>query len=356
VYIGSSLLWTVFNIGCARAQNIETLLVCRFFAGFFGCACLTNGGGSSVDIFEGLAVLRGTVVYSAIVFLGPVLGPIIGGAVAQYSPSTSLADNGGFRWLFYAAVAAGALVTILHCFCMETHHNTRLRRRVAVLRKAHPDQPWTTMADSAGLSVTRKVLATTSAAAKMLIEEPIIILISVWQTTIMAIIYLFFESFAVIFGLGHGFDSFQVGLSFLGVGVGMLLACLWAITGEPYFWMKRVNRTGGEWKPELRIPMGLAGACLTVVGLFWFGYTSYPSIHWIVPIIGSAVYGMGALSAMLATFSYIVDTYAMKAAPAFAAVGLIRSVITGVLPLCGTQFYVSISGRGWGCKMILVLL
>lgn len=306
---------------------------------------MTNGGGSAVDAWTGLSVVRGSALYSAIVFLGPVIGPIIGGAVEKYSPSKSLADNEGWRWLFYAAIIAGSVITLLHCLVMETHHNIRLRRRVRTLRKTHPDQPWTTEADSNGLSFVAKMYIVSLSAIKMIGEEPIIFFVSIWQTTVMAIIYLFFESFAVIFGAGHGMDAFQVGLTFIGIGVGMLLACGWSLTGEITLWVRRVTRAKGERQPEMRIPQGLMGAVLTVIGLFWFGYTSYPSVHWIVPIIGSAVYGAGALSVMLATFSYIVDTFAFRAAPAFAALGLIRSIVTGVLPLCGTQFYTNVGPR-----------
>lgn len=40
---------------------------------------------------------------------------------------------------------------------------------------------------------------------------------------ILAIIYITFSQFAVIFGEVHGFSEHQVGLSFLGLGLGMVL-------------------------------------------------------------------------------------------------------------------------------------
>lgn len=345
VYIGSSLLWTIFQIGCARAQNINTVIVCRFFAGFFGCACLTNGGGSTVDIFEGVSIITRTATYSAVVFMGPVIGPIIGGAVAVYSPSTGLADDGGFRWLFYAALIGGFVITLMHCFSIETHHNIILRRSVKMLNKMHNTDRYHTAADANGMSLGAKMGMVAVSAIKMIGEEPIILFVSLWQTTVMAVIYLAFEAFPVIFGYGHGWDSFQVGLSFLGVGVGMLLACVWSVTFGLKLYVQRVIKAKGTRTPEMRIPQGLMGAVLAVIGLFWTGYTSYPSVHWIVPIIGSAVYGIGALSVMLSTFAYMVDTFMLRAAPAFAAVGVIRSIITGVLPLVGGFMFDNLKPR-----------
>lgn len=70
VYVGSALLWTLFNLGCAKAQSIAVMIICRFLAGLFGCACLTNGGGTNLDIWRGVAISRAIALYSAVLFLG----------------------------------------------------------------------------------------------------------------------------------------------------------------------------------------------------------------------------------------------------------------------------------------------
>lgn len=43
---------TAFNAGAAGAQNIETLIILRFFAGAFGSSPLTNSGGVIADMFN----------------------------------------------------------------------------------------------------------------------------------------------------------------------------------------------------------------------------------------------------------------------------------------------------------------
>jgi MFS family permease len=72
-------VYTIFHIGQARAQNIGTLLVTRFFAGLFGCAPLTNVGGIIADIWDPIGGGHALGVFVACVFIGPVMGPIIGG-------------------------------------------------------------------------------------------------------------------------------------------------------------------------------------------------------------------------------------------------------------------------------------
>jgi len=41
-----------FSAGAAGAQNIETLVILRFFAGAFGASPLTNSGGVIADMFN----------------------------------------------------------------------------------------------------------------------------------------------------------------------------------------------------------------------------------------------------------------------------------------------------------------
>ena len=71
-------LYTLFHLGQALAQNMETVIITRFFAGFFACAPLTNGGGIIADIWDPSTRGIATSVFTMSVFLGPVLGPVIG--------------------------------------------------------------------------------------------------------------------------------------------------------------------------------------------------------------------------------------------------------------------------------------
>lgn len=287
VYIFSSAAWTLCNIGCVRAPGIKTLIACRFLSGLLGSGCLCNGSGSNADMFVGHARTRAIALYIGMVYLGPVIGPIFGGAVSTYAPTV---PNAGWRWIFYGAIIGGVVVTIGHCLIMETNHNIRLRTRVRTLRNEQERQitkkekslgesrigrrgpipvHFTTEEDCFGASLSTIMRGVVVGAARMLFEEPIILFISLWQTTVSAVVYLFFEGFNIVFAEGHGFTPFQTGLCFIGVGVGMLSACAWACTGDLKLWDLRVVKHNGDPTPEMRVPQGLAGAVMTVVGLFW---------------------------------------------------------------------------------------
>ena len=71
--------------------------------------------------------------------------------------------------------------------------------------------------------------------------------------------------------------------------------------------------------PEGRLYFSCIESALLPVGLFWFGWTSFPWIHWIVPTIAVGFATMGIFSIYLAVFNYLADTYHRYASSALAA-------------------------------------
>ena len=71
--------------------------------------------------------------------------------------------------------------------------------------------------------------------------------------------------------------------------------------------------------PEGRLYFACVESILMPIGLFWFGWTSYPSVPWIVPSLALACATMGIFSIYLATFNYLADTYHRYASSAIAA-------------------------------------
>lgn len=71
--------------------------------------------------------------------------------------------------------------------------------------------------------------------------------------------------------------------------------------------------------PESRLYSACVMSALMPAGLFWFGWTSYPSIPWIVPTLAVGCATMGILSIYLAVFNYLADTYHRYASSAIAA-------------------------------------
>lgn len=88
-------------IGVATAENIQTVLLCRFFAGLMASAPISNVAGSLADIYDDKSRGLAVVLYSIAVIGGPTLGPLVGAAITNsylgwrftYDSHTQIAIN-----------------------------------------------------------------------------------------------------------------------------------------------------------------------------------------------------------------------------------------------------------------------
>ena len=104
VYLATVPVFGLFILGSGLAQNFATLLVCRFFAGFFGSAVVSVGGGTNADLWQ--PALAGFVYpfYFVSPFLGPAFGttrlPVPPTPAVQAAPLSVLTTlRARHRWL-----------------------------------------------------------------------------------------------------------------------------------------------------------------------------------------------------------------------------------------------------------------
>jgi len=163
-------------------------------------------------------------------------------------------------------------------------------------------------------------------------------LLDLWNAVILGILYLTFQAFPFIFGTIHGFNTQSSGMSFLGIGVGMIMA----ISTQPLwnrFTKQLAEKNNGSLPPEARLVMGEFGGVLIPVGLFCFAFTSFPGVPWIVPILASVPFGAGCYFVFTSTFTYMVTAYRPIAASAMAANSAMRSTFAAVFPLFSGAMY-----------------
>lgn len=91
--MGPYFLAAVFSFASAVSKDTQSLMITRFWTGFFGSAPVTCTGGVMSDIWSAEQRGAAMAVYSMSVVGGTVLGPIIGGAVSQ--------SYLGWRWTEY---------------------------------------------------------------------------------------------------------------------------------------------------------------------------------------------------------------------------------------------------------------
>jgi multidrug resistance protein len=280
LFIGTYFGLTAFNAGAAGSQNIWTLIILRFFAGAIGSSPLTNAGGVIADMFP--AKQRGLAMslFAAAPFMGPVLGPIVGGFVGQTI---------GWRWVEgVMAIFTGVLWIIGSLLIPETYAPVILRARADKLSKITGKVFKSRQEiDQGSISVGEVFKTSLMRPWILLFREPIVFLLSLYLAIIYGTLYMLFGAFPIVYQQQRGWSPGIGGLAFLGVAVGMLIAVAYAIWDN-----KRYSKVSDEYKgfapPEARLPLCMVGSIAVPVGMFWFAWTNYPSIHFMASIAAGA--------------------------------------------------------------------
>ena len=89
IYIVALGLFLLFVFPCAIAENIETLLVTRFFGAFCASAMISNAPGSVNDIVEEEYRALAFSIWSIGPINGPVIGPVVGGGYSNCEDFTA---------------------------------------------------------------------------------------------------------------------------------------------------------------------------------------------------------------------------------------------------------------------------
>lgn len=291
VYHVCNIGFLAFLVACALAPTLDTLIVFRFFSGAFGSCPLTNGGGSIADMIRqekrGLAM----TTFSIGPLIGPIIGPVAGGF---------LADAKGWRWVFWVLVIVAGFVTIVMAlFMRETYAPVLLQRKVDRLRKETRNDQLRSKLDT-GLSPADFFKRGIIRPMKMLTRSPIVALFGLYIAIVYGYLYLLFTSITQVFEQTYNFSTQAAGLVYLGLGVGSMLGLVLFSTTSDRYMRKMADRDGQGMKPEYRLQTVPLGSVLLPAGLFMYGWTTEYRVHWIVPILGMAIIGIGNLFIFMA--------------------------------------------------------
>ncbi|OAA82569.1 Major facilitator superfamily domain, general substrate transporter [Akanthomyces lecanii RCEF 1005] len=337
--------FVVWQIGCALAPNIETLIVCRLFAGIGGSACLTLGAGVIADLFSVQQRGKATALWAMGPLIGPVAGPIAGGF---------LGEAAGWRWVFWLLlIAGGALSLFVDVVNQETYAPVLLRRKAAALSKelGRDDLRSALGSSNKDISVADTIRKAMLRPFLLLSRSVIVLLLSVYMSLVYGLLYLFFTTITSVMTTQYGFSTGLAGLAYLGIGIGFLVGLLIIGLTNDKMAIKLANRNGGKHEPEMRLPIMAFSACILPISFFWYGWTAEKHVHWIVPIIGMFPFGVGMMGVFMPIQTYVIDCYPAYAASGNAALTATRSLLGALLPLAGPAMFKSL-GLGWGNSLL----
>ncbi|KAJ4350693.1 GTPase-activating protein [Ascochyta clinopodiicola] len=350
VYMGTLFIFCCFQLPTIYSVNFGMLLAFRFLTGFFGSPALATGGATIADMYRPQKQAYGLAVWGIGAVCGPVLGPLIGGFAVQSGGSGIVK---GWRWTIWELLWLSSFCFIfLFFFLPETSSPNILHRRTKRLRKLTGNDKLTCEPDMMSAEMKPKDVVQMSLLKPITLnfQEPIVFLLNLYIALIYGLLYIWFESFPLVFTELYGFNLGLEGVAFLGILVGTLIAAGILFTWL-YFYQEKQFDENGNIAPEKRLIPAMVGCWGVPICLFWFGWSSRADIHWIVPIIGTSFFGMAAFSLFNAVLPYLSDAYPDNVASVLAGNDLMRSAFGAGFPLFANAMYMRL-GIDWASSLL----
>lgn len=375
VYLICLAIATLLILPCALATSLVEIIVVRFLGALFGAVMICNAAGTVADISTEDDRAKYMSLWSIAPLNGPVTGPLIGGFVYQYL---------GWRWDMWLVLILAGVANVLMFTVKETYTPAVLKKKSAKLRKEEDDDRYWCEYDDAVRSTAELMKINLSRPFILSATEPILWFFNIWISVIYGILYLVslsrishplthylsspfphnalkltqaqcFVAYPIVFSDNRGWSPGDTGLSFIGIGIGTLIA----IFMEPV-WRKIINShpkdpETGRVAPEASASIMTIGAILTPVGQLVFSWTCLPtSIHYAVPIAFGIPFGMGNTLCFIYGTNYLAGAYGYYAASALAGNAVMRSIFGATLPLAGPSMYARLTPQWAGTLLGLM--
>ncbi|OJJ54662.1 hypothetical protein ASPSYDRAFT_210292 [Aspergillus sydowii CBS 593.65] len=346
VYLLGCLAFCLLNIGTALANNLQTILILRFLGGFMGSTPISVGGASLMEIFKPAEVPYALAFYAVSGVCGPILGPIIGTlAIQRWETWTST------LWLL-SGITAFTTVSIFF-FLPETLSSNILMRRAKRLRAQTGNPAYQSEAEilSPSQNLAVRIVMDMRDDLKLACMDPVILFVNLHTMLVYGVLYLWFEFFPFVFDGIYHFTAIQQGLAFFGILVGAAVSVVAYVLWLYYSYQPRVASANVTLEPEARLVPGQIGAVCIPICLFIFAWTSRTSVHWVVPIIGTAFFAPGFYLTFQSILNYLGESYPRHVASVFAGNTFFRSSFGGALPLAAPRMLDSL-GIGWASSAL----
>ena len=256
-------------------KDLQTVLICRFFAGMFGSCPLAVVAAVFADMYNNKLCGLVITVFCTCVFMGPLLAPFIGGFIV-----TSYL---GWRWTEYISGIMGfSRFALLVLFMEETYPPVVLMIKAEELRRRTKNWGIHAKQEEIEVDLRELIVRNISRPLRILFTEPIVLLLTIYMsfvceyfhpllslaylhlTPIMGLtftdglLYLFLTAYALVFEGKYHFSLSVSGLTYIGMVVGELIVfTIVFYTNGSY--VKKLEANNNIPVPEWRLPLAMLG-------------------------------------------------------------------------------------------------
>ncbi|KAH8157818.1 hypothetical protein CIB48_g10425 [Xylaria polymorpha] len=351
IYLVSFALNAVFTAASGLSQDIGQLILFRILAGGAAASVQAVGAGTIADIWETRERGRAMGIFYLGPLTGPLLAPIIGGA---------LTDAFGWRSTMYFLAVYGAIIFVLVLFgvpetlprmhqeqvILSTPHDTLSRvstRRSVVQARTKMAGSWFKRVFLDPLSILR------------FLRFPAVALTVSYAAITFGALYILNICIQSAFSAPpYNFQPLIIGLLYLPGSVGYFLASL---LGGPWLdrIMEREARKAGRYDergrlifyPEDRVRENAwLSSALYPGALVWFGWSVQTHQHWAVPSVANFFFGVGSMLVFSMATTMLTEFMPKRASSGVALNNFVRNILSATGAVVG-QPLIDVIGFGW---------
>ncbi|KAE8164278.1 major facilitator superfamily domain-containing protein [Aspergillus tamarii] len=347
VLLGTYFVFACLLVPVGFAHNYATLIVVRFFSG--GCVPLMSDAVASIasNVFHGDRARSIPIsLYVTIYLSSTSIGPVVGASILQFLP---------WRWIGHMeTIWTAAVLPIFALGLSESRGSAILQAKARSLRSDGKNAYTAAELQLDRMPVYQLVIKSMKRPLYMLLTEWVVFVAALWAAFSLGTIYLFTQSVEQVYAELYGWDAVKAGYVQSAIVIGEILGCVLCISTNRWYHDSAARNVEipGVPIPEARLYPSIIGGFFGVTGgMFIYGWTSYPSIHWMAPTVGLAMVGFGTTAVIIGNANYLIDAYSKYAASALGAVGLVENVAIAFLPLATPAMYTDL-GFQWASSVL----
>lgn len=171
----STFGFSIFTIAVAVGKDLQTVLICRFFAGFCGACPLAVVAAIFSDIFNNAHRGIAITIFSMAVFTSPLAAPFIGGFLVE--------SYLGWRWTMYITSFMGFLTFgLVVLFLDETYSPQILINKAAVIRRRTGNHFIHAKQEEVEIDLRELIDKNFARPMRLLFLEPIVLALSIYMS------------------------------------------------------------------------------------------------------------------------------------------------------------------------------
>ncbi|KAI9849955.1 MAG: hypothetical protein M1837_000169 [Sclerophora amabilis] len=362
IYLISFAFFVLFSILSAISSTMTMLIIMRTLVGGSAASVQAVGAGTIADIWH----VRERGMAMGIFYLGPLCGPllapIIGGALAQ---------KWGWRATMWFLAIWGGVIVIFILFCLP--ETLKARKPVKVVpaeegvdedqqksASARPTVSRTTTRQSVHQNTKKWVTF-----MKRVFVDPLKIILYLRFPAVLITVYYASITFGSLYILNvsiqevfskppYKFSTLIVGLLYVPSALGYFLASVMGGRWTDVI-MHREARAAGRYDedgklifhPEDRMRENAWLAAVIYPGaLVWYGWTAEKGIHWVVPMIANFFFGVGSMLIFAMATTMLTEFMPKKSSSGVAVNNFVRNIFSAVGAVVA-QPLIDAIGNGW---------